>query len=71
MPGERPNLDSLFLAALDFESPEERAAYLTQACGSDKSLLSEVQQLLRSHEQAGGVARDAGQKLRQPLPITG
>lgn len=55
------NLDSLFLAALEIESPQQRAAFLAQSCGDNASLQSEVEQLLRSHQQAQGL-------LDQPAP---
>jgi serine/threonine protein kinase/WD40 repeat protein/tetratricopeptide (TPR) repeat protein len=61
MSDKQLNLDSLFLAALEIQSPQKRAAFLLDACGRDTSLRSEVEQLLRSHEQAGGV-------LDQPAP---
>jgi len=36
-------------------SPGERSAYLDQACASDQALRSEVESLLRSHDDAGSV----------------
>ena len=53
MSDEQLNLDSLFLAALEIETPEQRAVYLAQSCGDNVSLRNEVEQLLRSHQQAG------------------
>ena len=53
MPEKPPGLDSLFLSALEIESPEERAAFLTRSCGDDVSLRAEVEQLLASHRVAG------------------
>jgi serine/threonine protein kinase len=53
MAQDRPDLDSLFLAALEIDSPEERAAFLTRACGDDVSLRAEVEKLLASHRVAG------------------
>jgi serine/threonine protein kinase/Tol biopolymer transport system component len=44
-------IDELFLAALEYEA-EERAAFLDEACGGDKSLRAEVESLIASHEQA-------------------
>ncbi|AMV20686.1 protein kinase domain-containing protein [Planctomyces sp. SH-PL14] len=56
-----PNLETLFLAALELESPEARAAYLEGACGEDPELRGEVEKLLRSHEAAGSfLDRPAG-----------
>ena len=53
MTDKPPQLDSLFLAALEIESVEQRAAFLESACGADPELRHQVQQLLRSHELAG------------------
>src|SRR5687767_1922320 len=61
MSDRKTDLDSLFLAALEIGSPEERAAFLAQSCGDNVSLRSEVERLLRSHEQAGSF-------LEQPAP---
>jgi serine/threonine protein kinase/Tol biopolymer transport system component len=45
-------LDRLFQAALE-RTPEERPAFLEQACSGDERLLREVEELLAAHEQAG------------------
>jgi serine/threonine protein kinase/TolB-like protein/Flp pilus assembly protein TadD len=42
----------IFQAALDL-APASRAAYLTDACAGDPSLLTEVESLLAAHEQPG------------------
>jgi eukaryotic-like serine/threonine-protein kinase len=61
MSDKQPDLDSLFQAALEIESSQQRAAFLAQSCGEDVSLRNEVERLLRSHEQAGSF-------LEQPAP---
>src|SRR5437016_14522987 len=38
--------DSIFVEALDKARPEERSAYLDQACGSDRELRQRVERLL-------------------------
>ena len=43
----------VFLAALDLDTPQERVAYLDQACGGDYPLRARVDALLKSHEDAG------------------
>jgi Serine/threonine protein kinase len=43
----------IFLAALDYTSPAERAAYLDAACGSDFALRARVESLLAAHAAAG------------------
>lgn len=45
-------LDGLFQAALE-RAPEERAAFLDDACAGDPSLRKQVEALLAGHEQAG------------------
>jgi serine/threonine protein kinase/WD40 repeat protein len=44
---------SIFLAALEIEDPAERSAYLERACAGDPSLRTQVEQLLRAHQQPG------------------
>jgi WD40 repeat protein/serine/threonine protein kinase len=44
---------SIFLAAIEKESPAERAAYLAEACGGDTSLRAEVEALLAAHGRLG------------------
>src|SRR5262249_49801749 len=64
---------SLFLAALEIESPVERAAFLARSCGDDVSLRKEVEQLLESHQVAGdflekpALAFEAGNDLAEVL----
>jgi len=53
MTDKPPKLDSLFLAALEIESEEQRAEFLESACGTDLKLRRQVDQLLRSHQVAG------------------
>jgi tRNA A-37 threonylcarbamoyl transferase component Bud32 len=57
----KPELDSLFLAALEIESPAECAEFLEKSCGGDQQLRAQVEQLLRSH-------REAGSFLEKPAP---
>ena len=54
---------SIFAEALDKRSPDERAAFLDGACGSDAALRARVENLLKSHEHAGSF-------LRKPLVAT-
>jgi eukaryotic-like serine/threonine-protein kinase len=46
---------SIFEAAIEKGSPEERAAYLDQVCGSNEGLRKEVEALLAAHDQLGSV----------------
>src|SRR3982751_6830941 len=45
-------LDRLFHSALERE-PEERAAFLDEACAGDQQLRTEVEALIAANEQAG------------------
>src|SRR5262245_16789887 len=44
---------SIFEAAFELGSPEERAAYLDQACRGNEGLRAEVEALLAAHERLG------------------
>jgi hypothetical protein len=43
----------VFTAALQIPDPDDRAAYLAQACGGDAELLRRVERLLQAHDGAG------------------
>jgi serine/threonine protein kinase/tetratricopeptide (TPR) repeat protein len=57
-------VQSIFHAALEKQSPEERDAYLAQACGDDAELRREVERLLAAYPQVGSFleppAREVG-----------
>jgi WD40 repeat protein/serine/threonine protein kinase len=44
---------SIFLAMLEIEDPAERSAYLDRACAGDPALRSQVEQLLKAHQEPG------------------
>jgi serine/threonine protein kinase/tetratricopeptide (TPR) repeat protein len=63
---------SIFLAALERESPQDLAAFLDQACAGDQRLRAEVDALLAAHERLGELppaprATGAGQAIDEPL----
>jgi WD40 repeat protein/serine/threonine protein kinase len=65
------HLMTVFLAALERESAEERAAYLDEACRNDSAIRARVDALLRAHEHAAGFLErppspDAGTKTEAP-----
>jgi serine/threonine protein kinase/tetratricopeptide (TPR) repeat protein len=68
---------SIFLAALERESAQERAAYLDEACAGDPRLRADVEALLAAHARLGdlppapaasepGVTRDAPPQAEGP-----
>src|SRR5262249_56255886 len=44
---------SIFLAVLEIDDPGERSAYLDRACAGDPALRSQVEQLLKAHQEPG------------------
>ena len=61
MSDNKPNLDSLFLAASEIESKAGRGAFLADACGDDLDLRQQIEQLLQSDQHAGSF-------LEKPAP---
>jgi serine/threonine protein kinase/tetratricopeptide (TPR) repeat protein len=57
---------SIFEAAVEKRSPEERAAYLDQVCGSNEELRKGVEALLAAHDRLGRVNR--GVTVDEPRP---
>src|ERR1043166_6759003 len=49
------NEESLFVAALDKESPAERKAFLLEACGEDAALRQRLERLLAADLHAAGI----------------
>jgi tetratricopeptide (TPR) repeat protein len=49
MATEKPSLEIIFRAAIQIASDEERAAYISQACGDDLELRGLVEKLSRDH----------------------
>jgi hypothetical protein len=64
------SVGAVFDAALE-SPPEQRAAYLAEACARDEALRQRVEALLRAHETAGAfMERPAVDRLppvRRPL----
>ena len=58
------NLDTLFQAAAEFESAEERSEYLERACGNDIELRRQVEQLLQSDQEAGDFLENPPEALK-------
>ncbi len=66
MAAETPSFDTVFCAAIEIASAEERAAYVARACGDDPELRGRVEKLVAAHFRAGSF-------LEQPAadPVTG
>src|SRR5262249_40051126 len=46
--------EQIFEAALQLHTPEQKAAYVKEACASDEKQRQQVEALLNAHERAGG-----------------
>src|SRR5262249_2365141 len=58
---------SIFEAAFEKDTPEERAAYLDRACGGDAGLRQGVEALLAAHDRLGATfAGPAGSERPDP-----
>ena len=64
MAAENPSLDSIFCAAVEIASEDERAAYLARACGDDQELRARVEKLLVAHFRAGSFLEEPVQPPR-------
>ena len=53
MPVDPNAVKALFLAALERQSPDARAAFLAEACAGNAGLRDRVEDLLRAHEGPG------------------
>jgi serine/threonine protein kinase/WD40 repeat protein len=58
--------ETVFFAALAKIDPAERAAYLTEACGTDTDLRRQVERLLAAHPEVGSFLHEAP---IQPSPL--
>ena len=53
MATENVKAEEIFHEAIEVSDPGKRSAYLDKACGEDSELRTEVEALLRAHEEAG------------------
>jgi serine/threonine protein kinase/sugar lactone lactonase YvrE len=63
-------VDQVFQAALE-RTPEERAAFISGACGDDDSLRREVEALLAADRQAGSLIKAPAYVVAAPLIVGG
>ena len=54
MTRQAEDVEAVFMAALEKPTPQERAAYIEGACGSNPELLQRVRELLKAHEGSQG-----------------
>src|SRR5947209_7274759 len=53
MSAAAPDARQIFLAATEKPTPQERAAFLDEACAGDTALRQRVEALLRAHDEPG------------------
>jgi hypothetical protein len=56
-------VEDIFLAALDRGTPQERAAYLDNACKDDAELRRRVERLLQAHPKAGSFLKQPAARI--------
>jgi hypothetical protein len=64
MARECPNLDTIFCTAIAIASVEDRAAYISQACGGDHELRGQVERLGDSRRAGPGRTPPAASPIR-------
>ncbi len=64
MAAETPSLDTIFCAAVEMPSADDRAAYIARTCGDDRELQARVEKLVDAHFRAGSF-------LEEPPPAPG
>ena len=66
---DRNSTEHIFAEALGFDSPTERQRFLDNACAGNSELQSDVEALLRAHEEAGGFLSEAGRTIRVSMAL--
>ncbi len=61
-------VDQLFQAALEY-APDDRSAFISEACGDDDSLRCEVEKLLAADGQAGSLIETPAYAVAAPLIV--
>ena len=71
MPLDPRRVQAVFLEAVDYHDPVDRAAFLDRECSGDPELRRRVEALLRAHDQFNGFLNDpvvtANPGRRKPL----
>jgi WD40 repeat protein/serine/threonine protein kinase len=66
MASEQPSFDTVFCAAIEISSGEERAAYIARACGDNNELRDRVERLVAAHFQAGSFMESPAEVRHSP-----
>jgi len=70
MTNQELNVEAIFFAAIEMESPAEIAAYLNQACGDDESLRQRVEALLNARPKLGSFLQgQAAEMVTTSIPM--
>jgi serine/threonine protein kinase len=68
---DKQRIDSIFLAAAEKATPDERAAYLDSACGTDTELRKRVERLLTAQSKVGSFLEAPAAGLPSPPSARG
>src|SRR5262245_49889522 len=67
MSEQQPDIDSIFMSAIEIESAQERDAYLGRVCRDDPNLRLRIEKLLAAHFKAGTFMESAAPGLPTEL----
>jgi tetratricopeptide (TPR) repeat protein len=69
---KRSPTEAIYFTALEKATPQERAAYLDEACGPDRALRRRVERLLSTHERVGNFLEQPAVLILGPdTPLAG
>src|SRR5262249_30449289 len=68
---DKPSIDSIFCSAIEIESPDERQAFVEQACGEDVDLKKQVERLLPPHSHGRSILDAPAANPPSPPPRPG
>jgi hypothetical protein len=61
------DIETIFFAALEKQSPDERARYLQEVCGTDTELRSRIDRMLNAHPKVGEFLESSAMHRHRPL----
>jgi len=68
MSEQHADIDSIFMAAIEIDSAQERSAFLDLACGPETSLRRRIEKLLSAHFRAAGFLESPAPGLTDDIP---